>query len=471
MKKYLSIRTLTAIGFFAISLLTAGGAYLMIENEVRKNLQIEFDALLVNYALDIKQIILDKSGFNLLNLESEESLEDKIFPFPHGKALIQLIDTSGLVLTASQSLGDARIPIDIEEKDAKTENFFSDFEFSENNDDHTKPYRSVRIPFVQDHDVIRGYLMVAVPADFVELQEKRLKTALLQAVPVFLFLSLLMSWIISRGVTAAIFRLVVNVKNSQQHHLQINVDVPTWPHEVRELAEAFQELVLKLQDAAKRQEEFFLVAAHQLKTPLFIVRNELMSVDGIGEKARAKLVERMNVLSSTLQKILDFGRASYDFSEEQMTEIHLLDIVSDVVVRLSPNAEKKQILVRVTNHDDMNFVIKGEETLIEQAIQNLVDNAIFWSPIACPIEIIISGENDKVKISILDQGPGVHPDVLEKIFTPFGNDPMGGGTGLGLALVQRVARLHGGTISYRRENNRTVFELILPLSLQTIKIS
>jgi signal transduction histidine kinase len=474
MKRYFSIRSLVALGFFATSLVAAFGVYLMMQNEVRKNLQTEFDALLTNYALDIRQIILDKSGFNLLNLETEENLEDKIFPFPHGKSLIELVDTNGLVLVASQSLGEQRIPAEI--KDFSVEHQYLEFYFDENDDEAPKLYRGVRVPFVEDEkDEVRGYLLVAVPVDFVESQEKRLKTSLLQITPLFLVLSLLMAWLVSRGVTAAIFRLVANVKDSQQQQLKVAIEVPEWPIEVRTLAEAFQELVHKFQDSAKRQEEFFLVAAHQLKTPLFIVRNEIMGVEGLKESARAKLVEKINDLSSTLQTILDFGRANYDFTQEQMTELHLLDLISNVIVRLSSKAEKKHIHIEIENQGDQNFVLLGEETLIEQALQNLIDNAIFWSPESGRIDVVIrsleelgSEKRPRVLVAIIDRGPGVPENLRDKLFTPFGNQKSAESTGLGLALVHRVALLHHGRVSYKRESGLTIFGLELPLAQEKI---
>jgi signal transduction histidine kinase len=217
------------------------------------------------------------------------------------------------------------------------------------------------------------------------------------------------------------------------------------------------------------------VAAHQLKTPLFIVRNEIMGVEGLKESARAKLVEKINDLSSTLQTILDFGRANYDFTQEQMTELHLLDLISNVIVRLSSKAEKKHIHIEIENQGDQNFVLLGEETLIEQALQNLIDNAIFWSPESGRIDVVIrsleelgSEKRPRVLVAIIDRGPGVPENLRDKLFTPFGNQKSAESTGLGLALVHRVALLHHGRVSYKRESGLTIFGLELPLAQEKI---
>ena len=123
---------------------------------------------------------------------------------------------------------------------------------------------------------------------------------------------------------------------------------------------------------------------------------------------------------------------------------------------------KKNISIKLSAKENVDFLFLGEATLIQQSIQNLLDNAIKWSPKDQTVEVVLESEEKQLIVKILDHGPGVSEEIRDKLFLPFvGDESFSDSTGLGLALVKRVAQLHGGYARYiRTPEGLTQFELV-----------
>ena len=460
-RKFLSIKILTALAVFISSMIFGLGTYFVINSETKKNLLLEFDALLVNYALDLRRLLIEGQRFDILDFNSEASIEDKIFPFPHGKSLVQVVDHEGLIVDRSDSLGASELPIDEKSMGVAVRNSFS-YVSVRDHDGFLKSYRLVQIPILDRDDYVRGAVQVAVPADFIDIQQDRLNSRLLSIFPVFLLLSVFISLVVSRAIAGAISKLVSQVTDTDRSQIISQINVPHWPSEIKELAEAFNKLIGQVKESNRWQEEFFMNATHQLKTPLFILKNEISQAEGVTVQLKAKLVGQTTQLSIVLQKILDFGRSAYRFSEDQVETAHLLDLASDTIVKLSTLAEKKNISIKLSAKENGDFLFLGEATLIQQSFQNLLDNAIKWSPKDQTVEVVLESEQKQLIVKILDHGPGVSEELIDKLFLPFvGDESFSDSTGLGLALVKRVAQLHGGYARYSRTlEGLTQFELV-----------
>ncbi len=121
----------------------------------------------------------------------------------------------------------------------------------------------------------------------------------------------------------------------------------------------------------------------------------------------------------------------------------LLELVDAVLDRHAAAAAERG--VRLTARDDGAVVADIDRMLVEQAVENLVDNAIRFAPEGSVVEVVIDGDRDGASIMIYDDGRGFEPAARERLFQPFSpGKGEGAQTGLGLAFVAEIARKHGG---------------------------
>ncbi len=196
---------------------------------------------------------------------------------------------------------------------------------------------------------------------------------------------------------------------------------------------------------------------HELKTPVASIRvsvETMLAHRNMSDEKQILFLQRCLINTERLQRLLtdvslltrmDDGSAS--ILKEQ---VNLTDIINDVV-------EDRQIIaatkgIRIENFVSHNVIMAGNASLLEAVFNNLIDNAIVYSG-GTRIKIeLISIDNDKVVIALSDNGCGVPPEHLPRLFERFyridkGRSRAAGGTGLGLSIVKNAVILHGGEIS------------------------
>lgn len=212
---------------------------------------------------------------------------------------------------------------------------------------------------------------------------------------------------------------------------------------------------------------------HELKTPVASIRicvETLLSHKNMSEEQTNLFLRRSLLNTERLERLLadvalitrmDDGKAS--IIKEY---INLSDIIDSVVIDRQPAAESKGMVIE--NGIDREIKIYGNPSLLESVFYNLIDNAIAYSggsKIRLGIEYCL---NDKIVLSVSDNGCGIPPEHLERVFERFyridkGRSRAAGGTGLGLSIVKNAVKIHGGNIV--AENLRTgglSFRITLP---------
>ena len=205
--------------------------------------------------------------------------------------------------------------------------------------------------------------------------------------------------------------------------------------------------------------------AHDLRTPLTRLRQTLEGLDeaNLNDADRTPRIERAiaeaDGLLSIFSAILRITQIEAGGQRDSFAPVNLGEVLADVAELYEPVAEEKDLFL--TLHCDETTTIDGDRDLLFQAIANLADNAIKYSPAGSTVTLHAA---DRV-ITVSDAGPGIPTDSREEIFRRFHrleaarNTP---GSGLGLSLVEAVAHLHGGTI--RLDDNRPGLKAILTLA-------
>ncbi len=224
--------------------------------------------------------------------------------------------------------------------------------------------------------------------------------------------------------------------------------------------------------------DFVANVSHELKTPITALKGcteTLGNDEDLSPEDTARFMKMMSRhvlrLESIVEDLLSLSRIEFDTGQGQVqrdpTPIHTL--LNHVLGTFAKRADAKQITIDVTCDPALTAPVNGP--LLEQAVGNLVDNAIKYSDSGTAIRLDAAATDDTVLVSVSDRGAGIEPQHLERLFERFyrvdtARSRALGGTGLGLAIVKHIALAHQGNVAVdSRPGRGTTFTIHLPLTV------
>ncbi|AOW12521.1 hypothetical protein LPB72_15825 [Hydrogenophaga crassostreae] len=224
------------------------------------------------------------------------------------------------------------------------------------------------------------------------------------------------------------------------------------PSEIQPLVHAFNQALDRLEAGFRNQQRFLADAAHELKTPLALLRGQI-EMGGTGQTEQ--LLDDVDHLARQVQQLLLLTEVS-DASNFKFETIHLLRLAQEVLTFLSPLAEKLGIRT-VLNFDDSRVCTQGDRMALFVLLKNLLENALKFAPEGSTVTITL-GTNS---LTVRDTGPGIAPDHLPLVFERFWRNPdrRHEGAGLGLAICKEIAVSHAWQLSVHRLEPGTEFML------------
>lgn len=272
------------------------------------------------------------------------------------------------------------------------------------------------------------------------------------ALLVLFFLSLVVGWFVSSRVLRPIGQITDAVRRIQASDLSQRIDLGGPDDELRRLADTFDEMLGRVDEAFEGQRQFIHEASHELRNPLAVIRTNLevtlADPDASAEELRrtAEVVERSTErMARLVDDLLVYARKGTLSIARDPVDVSAL--VFEAVDEFAVTADVGGI--HLAHEAPLGLWVLGDRLALRQALANLLANAVRYTPAGGSIRVRAGREGAWIWMSVEDQGPGISVTDQELVFQRFWRgDPQEGReqgrSGLGLTIVRQIAEAHGG---------------------------
>jgi len=299
---------------------------------------------------------------------------------------------------------------------------------------------------------------------------QRLRKTLLLTVPLVLALCVGGGYLLASRALAPIAALAKSLAAIEPTDLRGRLAAPPVRDEIGRLIEVINALLDRLERASATERRFASDAAHELRTPLAVLRSGLevaLARDRSPTEHQAALTEAHREvigLCKIAEELLMLARLNGEVSIDRKP-VDFGEVVNEVVGAVEPLAASRNIALQASV--SAGAQVEGSVTHLRRLVINLVDNALKFTPPGGKIELLLTAAHGIATLHVMDTGPGIETAELPLIFDRFfrGAHANGEGSGLGLSLCREIARLHGGQISAsNRVSGGSDFVVTLPLT-------
>lgn len=233
----------------------------------------------------------------------------------------------------------------------------------------------------------------------------------------------------------------------------------------------------ELQDADRRKDEFIGLLGHELRNPVGVIRHgvDLLQQTGIGDvfaqQVLASMGNQTSHLARLMDDLLDVSRITAGTIQLRKEQVDLAQVINRAMEDVRPDAVARGHTLAASLPPTPVY-LEADPARVEQVLVNLLGNATKYTMPGGHIYVTGDRKGDKAVISVQDNGIGIPPDMLQRIFDPFiQSDPTSdhsqGGLGIGLTLVRQLVQLHGGMVEAHSSGLGQGSEFIVRLPLAT----
>jgi two-component system, OmpR family, sensor histidine kinase ChvG len=298
--------------------------------------------------------------------------------------------------------------------------------------------------------------------DMVEAERLAIVKVFFVAAGVMVVLSMLLA-----GTIAGPVRRLADGAERVRRRIRTRVEIPDFTRrrdEIGELSGALRDMTNALYTRIEAIESFAADVAHELRNPLTSLRSAVETLPlARNDNSRARLLavieHDVRRLDRLISDISDASRLDAELQRQEAAPVDLAKLL-DALVKAANEIRTDDVSVTLSFEGGSlsNFKVPGHDSRLGQVVSNLVDNARSFSPPGGTVRITCRRLKSEIEILVDDDGPGIQPEALDKIFERFYTDRpeqgFGQNSGLGLSISKQIIEAHGGTI--RVENRITV---------------
>lgn len=302
-----------------------------------------------------------------------------------------------------------------------------------------------------------GFVELTAGVDFVSEALRAIWQPFLFAGIAAIILSGIAGLFMGKRLSTPVTELIEATRKMSGGDLSVRANVKN-QDEIGELAHQFNHMATQLETTIKKLENerdtlhsFISDASHELRTPITALRNFIDLLQGAAANDPQATTEflaeskvQVDRLAWITQNLLVSSRLEGGLVPLEMVPDSVQDLIERTVAPFKLQAEQKGLTI-TTNLPEQHIEICCDQRYLETALSNLFDNAVKYTPPPGHVAVSVEESHGLVRITVQDDGPGIHPTDLPHIFKRFyrGRDNSATGDGLGLSIVQSIARAHG----------------------------
>ncbi len=347
------------------------------------------------------------------------------------------------------------------------------YDFDQTGSERQAPQYSdvvVAVPLHDADQALIGYLELSEGPSFgTDVIQSVIRHLLLAGVLV-VPLAIMIGWVISRNLSQPIIRLTRATEQMAEGDLGTRVRIDR-TDELGRLSAAFNTMAAQIEATINSLQQFVADAAHEIKTPITAMRTNLeLAEAGVqDENSRSDLMlaqRELNRLEHLTSGLLALARLESGGMETVHEPLDIAHVIRQLHEQFASRAEQAGITL-TTENIEQAALITGDQRQIIRVLENLIDNALKFTPEGGSVTIALDNEGgaDSVQISIQDTGIGIPEADLPQLFSRFHrgrNAAAYPGNGLGLVIARTIVEEHGGSIAVRSSAQGTTFITSLP---------
>ncbi|MGV0816908.1 stimulus-sensing domain-containing protein [Martelella sp. AMO21009] len=324
---------------------------------------------------------------------------------------------------------------------------------------------SVAVP-IQRFRAVLGVLLLSTQAGDIDEIVHAERIAIIRVFGVTALVTMILSFMLSSTIASPLRRLseaAVRVRRGGPREREEIPDFSARQDEIGHLSTTLREMTTALYDRIDAIDSFAADVAHELKNPLTSLRSAVETLPlAKTEESKARLTEiiqhDVRRLDRLISDISDASRLDAELAREDAKRFDVETLLTDLV-KISRETSKrhKQVTIGFTahpgNHGKSAFETYGHDLRIGQIVTNLIENARSFVPEKTGrVDVALTRTRAQIIVTVTDNGPGIRPDALERVFERFYTDrpdgeAFGQNSGLGLSISRQIAEAHGGTLT------------------------
>jgi two-component system, OmpR family, sensor kinase len=431
-----TLRARLGLVFALITIVVAAGCAALLVHQARHQLAINTDEGLVPVVTNPAQRVAPEGPAVISGPNPELA--------PPSDAIAQLLGPDGRLLASSAFLGNDRplVRPSVADTVVRLGRTVHRQESIGKADGGQAPVRLVAVPVQRAGST--DVLVTGTSFDESLRLEEELEKALTFGLPLLALAVAVGGWLLTGAMFKPVRSMIEQADTISTREAGERLSISGGGEELRALAGRLNAMLDRIDDAAARERAFLDDASHELRTPIAIVRGELELARSrvSDDEQRAtydSLLDEVERLERLAHNLLVLARSRSGNLTAGTTPVDLETVIDRAARAVGRRAENRHVSVRCLG----NGVVNGDESSLQRAMLNLLDNAVRYA--ASEVQVSVAEDRTFVDVTVADDGPGFPDDLLPHVFDRFTRDPgTGGGMGLGLAITSAIAAAHGG---------------------------